>query len=220
MEAPGLRVGDILAAVAVAEMPGVGEVRFYEALMPYVLLLDARRDEKRAVQLLARARKSRKRQSDGEIHIADSTAIVDLQHLGARACITAMEALEAFAAEILPVDAVYTPKAGKRVGERLDREQILWLKTKERFGDALPAALGLQSIKHSALLWASFKRALALRNAAIHPKPEHLHSFGKLDPGRLSSRIIAEEFVGVSEMAAAVMERYSPGYVTTADSRR
>jgi hypothetical protein len=218
-DAPGVRAGDLLVGLSVAELSGAGEVWFYETLVPYMLLVDARRDERQAIQALARARKSRERRSNGTIRISDSNAIVEAQRLGTLTCIIAMTALEAFAAEVLPSDAAYEPEKGRKAGKALDREGIQWLSAEERFGEALPGVLGVESIKQHQDLWIPFKRALTIRNATIHPTNEHLHSMGRLNPKRLSSRILAEEFVGTAAMTEGVMEHYSPGYISTIDNR-
>jgi hypothetical protein len=73
------------------------------------------------------------REPNGRITINDDTAIIDAQHFAARACITAIEAVEAFAAEIVPADATFTPTKGRHAGKLLDREGIMWLDTKMRF---------------------------------------------------------------------------------------
>lgn len=215
----GALTGDVLVALSVAELPGVGEVWFHETLVPYMLLLDARDDERRAVQALARAQKSRKPRADGKVGITDSRAIVEAQRLGTLTCILSMASIEAFAAEVLPEDAAYEPTKGRSAGKALDRDGIQWLTVEERFGDALPAVLGVPSIKQQQAIWAPFKRALAIRNAAIHPSNADLHSMGRINPKRLSSRILAGEFVGVSAMAQAVMEHFAPGYGANLDSR-
>jgi hypothetical protein len=112
-----------------------------------MLLLGARQDERRAVQALARARKSRKPRADGKVGISDSSAIVEAQRLGTLTCILSMAAIEAFAAEVLPADAEYEPTRGRSAGRALDRDGIQWLRVEERFGDALPAVLEVPSIK-------------------------------------------------------------------------